>query len=166
MDPIKQIAPAERKIWRAGTLTYTAGALGMLCFWLLWGDFTWAMKDRAVGPAATLLIKEIGVSEFLYGLIIVGFPNFTNTFLSPIISYLSDRHRGRWGRRIPFLLFTTPFIVLGLYGLGCTRLFASLLHQAVPSIPLHAAQLIFFWKSDPDRMFCLHNPISFVIIDS
>lgn len=40
MDPIKQIAPAERKIWRAGTLTYTAGALGMLCFWLLWGDFT------------------------------------------------------------------------------------------------------------------------------
>lgn len=144
MDPIKQIAPAERKIWRAGTLTYTAGALGMLCFWLLWGDFTWAMKDRAVGPAATLLIKEIGVSEFLYGLIIVGFPNFTNTFLSPIISYLSDRHRGRWGRRIPFLLFTTPFIVLGLYGLGCTRLFASLLHQAVPSIPLHAAQLIFF----------------------
>ena len=35
MDPIKQIAPAERKIWRAGTLTYTAGALGMLYFLLI-----------------------------------------------------------------------------------------------------------------------------------
>lgn len=132
------------KIWRAGTLTYTAGGLVLLGIWLLGGDFPWALKDRAVTPSATLLIKQIGVSEFVYGLIIVSFPNFTNTFLSPIISYISDRHRGRWGRRIPFLLFTTPFIVFGLYGLGLTRLLGAWLHGVAPSIPEHHAMLIFF----------------------
>ncbi len=137
-------APPQKKLWHAGTLTYTTGGLIMLGFWLLWGDFPWTLKDRAVAPSATLLIKQIGVSEFVYGLIIVGFPNFTNTFLAPIISYISDRHRGRWGRRIPFLLFTTPFIVLGLYGLGLTRILGTALHEAAPSIPLNIAMLIFF----------------------
>ncbi|MBS1369023.1 MAG: MFS transporter [Lentisphaeria bacterium] len=141
--PAEEPAPRER-VWRAGTLTYTFGGLVLLGLWLLGGDFPWALKDRAVTPSATLLIKQIGVSELVYGLVIVGFPNFTNTFLSPIISYVSDRHRGRWGRRIPFLLFTTPFIVLGLYGLGLTRILGSWLHGAVPSIPEHHAMLIFF----------------------
>lgn len=132
------------RVWKAGTLTYTSGGLVMLCFWLLWGDFPWAMKDRAVGPSATLLIKQLGVSDFIYGLIIVGFPNFTNTFLSPVIGYVSDRHRGRWGRRIPFLLFTTPFIVFGIYLLGFTHVLGEALHEAMPSFPLHYAKLTVF----------------------
>lgn len=41
----------EPKIWKQGTLTYTTFGLIALFFWLLWGDFTWAMKDRAVGPS-------------------------------------------------------------------------------------------------------------------
>lgn len=135
---------SRRPVWRAGTLTYTFGALMMLCFWLLWGDFTWSMKDRAVGPSATLLIKSIGVSEFVYGLIVISFPNFTNIFLTPIISYMSDRHRGRWGRRIPFLMFTTPFIVLGLYGLGFTRVGGAMLHRVFPELSLHGAMLLIF----------------------
>ena len=134
----------EKKIWRAGTLTYTSGGLVLLCFWLLWGDFVWAMKDRAVGPSATLLIKQIGVSDFMCGLITIGFTNFTNIFLSPAISYISDRHRGRWGRRIPFLLFTTPFIVLGIYGLGLTNVMGTMIHQAVPVMSLHTARLVAF----------------------
>lgn len=131
-------------IWQAGTLTYTTGGLVMLCFWLLWGDFPWAMKDRAVGPSATLLIKQLGVSDFLYGLIIVGFPNFTNIFLSPAISYISDRHRGKWGRRIPFLLFTTPFIVFGIYLLGLTHLLGGWLHEEMPFLSEHHAKLVVF----------------------
>ncbi len=143
-DGAEPAAPPQKKLWHAGSLTYTAGGLVLLGFWLLWGDFPWALKDRAVGPAATLLIKRIGVSEFVYGLVIVSFPNFTNLFLSPIISYLSDRHRGRWGRRIPFLLFTTPFIVAGLFVLGYTVVLGGWLHGLIPSIPVHAAQLVFF----------------------
>ncbi|MBO5762362.1 MAG: MFS transporter, partial [Lentisphaeria bacterium] len=84
----------QQKTWSVGTLTYTTGALVALFAWLLWGDFAWAMKDRAIGPAATLLISKLDVSETLYSLIIISYPNFTNIFLCPIISYISDRHRG------------------------------------------------------------------------
>ena len=117
----------EKKIWRVGTLTYTMGGLVALFCWLLWGDFAWAMKDRAIGPAATLLIRTFDVNDFLFSLIIISFPSFTNIFLMPIISYISDRHRGRWGRRIPFLFFTTPFIVVGACGLGFSPMLGKLL---------------------------------------
>ena len=132
-------AAPGKKLWRVGTLSYTAGGLLMLCLCLLGGDFPWALKDRAVAPSATLLIRQIGVSELVYGLVIIGFPNFTNLFLSPAICYISDRHRGRWGRRIPFLMFTTPFIVLGLYLLGFSRMLGSRLHGAVPAVSEAAA---------------------------
>ena len=131
------------KVWKTGTLVYTSAGLAMLFLWLLWGDFTWAMKDRAVGPSATLLIKQIGVSDFLYALIVIAFPNFTNIILGPVISYLSDRHRGPYGRRIPFLAFTTPFIVLGLYGLGLTPWLGGELHGLFPALSLHSGRLRF-----------------------
>lgn len=141
------VALHSPKTWKAGTLVYSSAGLAMLFFWLLWGDFTWAMKDRAVGPSATLLIKQIGVSDFLYALIVIAFPNFTNIILGPVISYLSDRHRGPYGRRIPFLAFTTPFIVLGLYGLGLTPWLGGELHELFPALSLHGGRLVVFCVS-------------------
>ncbi len=137
--------PPPKKLWHAGTLTYTTGGLILLGLYLLGGDFPWALKDRAVQPSATVLIKDvIGVPEVIYGLIIVSFPNFTNLVLAPIVSYVSDRHRSRWGRRIPFLMFTTPFIVTGLFLLGFTPFLGGWLHEAVPSISKQSGMLIFF----------------------
>lgn len=132
------------KTWTAGTLTYSLGGLVFLSIWLIGGDFPWSMRDRAVTPAATVILKQIGITDFLYGVIVIAFPNFTNLFLSPVISYISDRHRGRYGRRIPFLLFTTPFIVLGLCGLGLTAFFGKMIHAALPAVSLHAAMLTVF----------------------
>ena len=117
--------------WRNGTLVYTVGGLAVLFLWLMWGDFAYSMKDRATGTVAALMLKKFDVSDFLFGIIMISFPNFTNIFLCPIVSYRSDRHRGRFGRRIPYLLLTTPFIVIGLAGLGVTPLLARLIRQAV-----------------------------------
>lgn len=135
-----------KKCWTVGTLTYGTGALAMLFFWLLWGDFAWSMKDRAVGSVATLMVKSFGVSDFVYGLLILSFPNFTNIFLGPIVSYWSDRHCGRFGRRIPFLAFTVPIIVLGLAGLGLTPTLAQWLCETVGKelITFHTAALLWF----------------------
>ena len=116
-SPTNELAP---KTWKRGTLVYTSGGLVMLFIWLLWGDFTWSMRARAVGPTAALMFKSFGFSDFMYTLICVGFPRFTDIFLCPMVSYISDRYRSRLGRRIPFLIFTTPFIVTGLAGLGFT----------------------------------------------
>ncbi len=109
---------AAPKIWHAGTLTYTTAGIVMLFIWLLWGDFVWSMKERAVGYVAALMVKSFGVSDFVYSLLIISFPSFATIFLGPIISYKSDRYRSRFGRRIPFLFVTTPFVVIGLIGLG------------------------------------------------
>ncbi len=139
-----QTTPAK-KTWSVGTLTYTTGGLILLAVLLVGGDFPWALKDRAVQPSATLLLKDvIGVPEAVFGLIIISFPNFTNIFLSPVISYVSDRHRGRWGRRIPFLLFATPIIVGGLYLLGLTPLLGTWLHEAFPAVSRHTGMLVVF----------------------
>lgn len=122
---------SKGRTWRNGTLVYTAGGLAVLFLWLMWGDFAYSMKDRATGTVAALMLKKFDVSDFLFGIIMISFPNFTNIFLCPIVSYRSDRHRGRFGRRIPYLLLTTPFIVIGLAGLGFTPLLARLIRQAV-----------------------------------
>lgn len=143
------ISSKNTKTWSVGTLSYTASGIAILFFWLLWGDFAWAMKDRAIAPAATLLIRSFDVSNLLYSLIIISFPNFTNIFLCPIISYISDRHRSKWGRRVPFLFFTTPFIVIGSIGLGFSPAIGRFLSSLAPeSITPNLGGLLgfsFFW---------------------
>lgn len=141
---------SKGRTWRNGTLVYTAGGLAVLFLWLMWGDFAYSMKDRATGTVAALMLKKFDVSDFLFGIIMISFPNFTNIFLCPIVSYRSDRHRGRFGRRIPYLLLTTPFIVIGLAGLGFTPLLARLIRQAVGAehISYNLTALLvfcFFW---------------------
>ena len=118
MNTEKQLSDTNRKTWSVGSLVYTLPGLITLFVCLLGGEFAWAMKDRAIGNAATLRFQTYTKDPFIYSLLILSFPSFTNIFLMPIVSYLSDRHRGRWGRRIPYLAFTTPFIVVGAWGLG------------------------------------------------
>jgi MFS family permease len=106
------------KPWRVGTLAYTTGGLVVLFAWLLWGDFAWAMKDRTVSDVVTLLIHKFHASDTLTMLLMVIVPQVIIIIVQPIVSYKSDRHRGRWGRRIPFLLAPTPFAVLSMVGLA------------------------------------------------
>lgn len=139
-----------KKIWRAGTLTYTtAGIIGLFCL-LLWGDFAWGLKERSVGFVAGLMVKSYGISNFWYGVLLTSYPCFTNIFLMPAISFWSDRYRSRLGRRIPFLLVTTPFVVAGLLGLAATPMLGTWLRGVVGAdvLSLNMARLcwfILFW---------------------
>ena len=101
-----------RKVWKVGTLTYTAGGLVALFALLLWGDFASSMKDRSVTQVFQLLLYKFGASNFLMNLIIISIGATITLGLAPYVAYKSDRHRGRWGRRIPFLLVPMPFMAL------------------------------------------------------
>lgn len=116
------------KTWRVGTLTYGVGGIVGLFFWLLWGDFAWSLKERSVGTMAQLLLRHFAASDLLTGLLIGTLPNVIAIFLQPIISYRSDRHRGRWGRRMPYLIATAPIATLGMVGLGYSAQLAAALH--------------------------------------
>jgi Na+/melibiose symporter-like transporter len=135
---------SKPKTWSVGTLTYTSGGIIALFAWLLWGDFSWSMRERSVGPMASWYLDDIGVPKLLFGLLMSSFPALIGLILGPIISVKSDRHRGKWGRRIPFLLVTTPIAAFGMVGLAVTPLIASWLHSlGQPGHPLglklHAA---------------------------
>lgn len=147
MEELHHYDAKPKKIWTAGTLTYTTSGVVLLFFWLLWGDFAWSMKERAVGNVATLTVQSFGISNMMIGLIITSFPNFTNIFLMPYISYKSDRHRGRLGRRVPFLLAFTPLVVIGLIGLGFTHPLGAMLQEFIgpETISLNIASLIVFF---------------------
>ncbi len=118
LDSAGTVDKPLRKNWRAGTLSYTTAGLVILFFWLLWGDFAWAMKDRAIPPIVQILLKKFGASDMVAALLFGSLPPAMGMILGPIIGYKSDRHRGRWGRRIPFLLISTPIAVLGIVGLA------------------------------------------------
>jgi len=115
-DSIAAPPPAGKapKTWRRGTLVYTAGGLMVLFFWLLWGDFAWNIKDRAIYPVAQMLLKQYGARDMLVGLLLGSIPMGLAMIMGPVISVHSDRHRGRWGRRIPYLLIPTPFAAVSM----------------------------------------------------
>lgn len=112
------------------------------------GDFAWSMRDRSVGPMAQWYLSQINVPNLLFGLLMTSFPAMIGLFLGPIISVKSDRHRGKRGRRIPFLLITTPIAAIGMAGLAITPILSNWLHSQFPSqSPLMIATICFglFW---------------------
>ncbi len=124
MNPLNsadEASPApdgDRRVWRAGTLTYTAGGLALLFCWLLWGDFAWQLKERSATPVVQIMLRKFEASDFLTGLFLLSLPSVIGVVLGTYISYRSDRHRGRWGRRIPYLLVTSPIATLAMFGLA------------------------------------------------
>ena len=104
----------EPKVYHAGTLTYTKAALVILFFWLIWGDFCFTVMESVTGPIMQLKFKHLDASNTEIGLIGSTLPWIIYSILNPIISVKSDRFRSRWGRRIPFMVFSIPFLVIFL----------------------------------------------------
>ena len=139
-----------RTIWTVGTLSYTTGGLVILFCWLLAGDFAWSMKERSVMWVVQLLIKKFEASDMISGLLIGTLPQALALVLTPIVSYRSDRHRGRWGRRIPFLIIPTPIAALSMVGLAFSPNLGTFLHETLGTISAGLNQSIlvtfaFFW---------------------
>jgi hypothetical protein len=63
------------------------------------------------------------------GLLVTTIPNAMNFMINPIVSFRSDCYRSKWGRRIPFLLWATPFVKLFLIMMG---------YSNTISVPIHA----------------------------
>ncbi|WP_404425093.1 MFS transporter [Nibricoccus sp. IMCC34717] len=127
---------AEKRLWRNGTLVYSLGAVVSLFLWLLWGDFAWNMRERAATPVAQLVLRKLEASDFLVGLLVGSVPMALALVVGPWIASRSDRHRGRWGRRIPYLLFPAPFAAISMVALGYSVDIAAFLHANLgPTAP-------------------------------
>ncbi|MEO0054718.1 MAG: hypothetical protein RLZZ50_665 [Verrucomicrobiota bacterium] len=143
---------SSRRLWRAGTLVYTTPGLVVLFAWLLWGDFAWNMKERTILPVGQLVMKQFGATDFIVGLLVGSLPAAIGLILGPIVSVRSDRHRGRWGRRIPYMLIPAPIVALSMAGLAFTAPVGEWLHGMLGenSPGLVGCRLLvfsFFWSS-------------------
>lgn len=137
-----QGSPPAGRTWRVGTLTYTSAGLTALFVWLLLGDFSWSMRDRSVVPMAQWYMTHLAVPNLLFGLLLVSVPAAFTLILGPIVSVMSDRHRSPRGRRLPFLLITTPIGALSMIGMGVTPLLARSLHGWGNEVGIAASEKI------------------------
>ncbi|CAN5438814.1 hypothetical protein BH09VER1_BH09VER1_46370 [soil metagenome] len=109
-----QSEPAQHPLFYVGTLVYSPAGLASLFVWLLWGDVCFTLMEAIVPSIVPLRLKELHAPNWILGLVLATIPGILNMLLNPIISTSSDRHRGRLGRRVPFMLFTVPFVFLAL----------------------------------------------------
>jgi MFS family permease len=89
-----------------------------LFFWLLWGDFALNLKERAGPPTLQVLLIKFHASDKQLALFGTVLPQVMALLIAPIVSYKSDRHRGRFGRRIPFLMVQAPLGLIAMLGLA------------------------------------------------
>lgn len=125
-----------------GTLTYTKMTLIGVFFWVLWGDFCFTLMETVIPRLGPLVLKDAKATNLWIGLIMGTIPNIMNAVLCPIISFKSDRYRSKWGRRIPFLLWPTPFIALFLIMTGYAPAIGTWLHGWLGAGGLSQASVI------------------------
>ncbi len=102
------------KQYTVGTLIYSKAGIISLFGWLLWGDFMLTLMESVIPNLYPLILKKHGASNQQIAIILSTFGVLINAAMNPLISFNSDRTRTRWGRRRPYILWSTPFVVLFL----------------------------------------------------
>ena len=108
--------PAARRLPVCNKLLFTADHIGLQALsyfrqqWALFFLAPPALHGMARVPEVILLGFAVD-ARVLAGLLIFS-GRFIDAFTDPLIGWWSDRTRSRWGRRIPFILFSTPFYAL------------------------------------------------------
>lgn len=120
------------KKYRCGTLEYTKMGLIALFGWLLWGDFCYTIMEAVVPSLVPLKLKSLNCPNWVMGMILTTVPNVLTMTIAPYISVKSDRCRSRWGRRIPFIFATLPFLCINLLMLGWGEEIAHFLRDVIP----------------------------------
>lgn len=110
-------AALQKKVYVCGTLRYSLSGLIGLFFWLLWGDFSFTLMNQ-LPTLLPLIFERYAVSGVLMGILLGSIPSLINFILNPIISTASDRTRTKLGRRIPYILYASPFLSLFLLLIG------------------------------------------------
>ncbi len=123
-------APVD-KSFRVGTLVYTRASLAILFTWLLWGDFCFTFMEQVIPTIMPLKLKALETPNWLMATILTSVPTAMATVVSPVLGFKSDRLRSRWGRRIPFLLVSAPFVALFLLLMAFSPEIGAALHRLI-----------------------------------
>ncbi len=123
-------ATPENIIFRCGSLIYSKKGLFVLFAWMLWGDFCFTLMEAVVPSILPLKLRSLDAPNALIGLIMTTLPGIFNVTVTPWLSFKSDRHRSRWGRRLPFILGTMPFLAMSMILIGFSSDIGGWVHGA------------------------------------
>jgi MFS family permease len=132
LNNFSNIRGVPAKTYHCGTLTYTKAGLLALFAWLLWGDFCFTLMEAVVPTIMPLKLKALGCPNWVLGMIMTTVLGILNIGITPYLSFKSDRYRSRWGRRMPFIIWTIPFLSVSLALLGCSENISVVLQRHVP----------------------------------
>ncbi len=125
--------PASDPRYTVGTLSYNRKSLFQLFAWLLWGDFCFMLMETIVPAILPLKLKHLDSPNWVMALIVSTLPGVLNMTVCPWISFKSDRHRGPYGRRIPFILWTLPPLSVFLVLLGFSDHIGAIVYRLFPA---------------------------------
>jgi len=124
----KKYMSSEKKTYSVSGLSYTLPQLLWVIALILIGQFAMAICINMVPRIVPLKLKELGISSTLLVFIMATLGQILNMTLCPMVSFKSDRYRSkRWGRRVPFILFTLPPLCLSWAMLAMYKYEAALL---------------------------------------
>jgi MFS family permease len=104
--------------YRVGTLRYSIFGLLYVFVLLLWGDFILQLMESELPSVLPFLLKDLHASQSSIQFILKTLGYIVSVGLAPVVGFRSDRHRGRLGRRIPYILWATPFVAAFLILMG------------------------------------------------
>lgn len=161
-----------RRLHRCGSLTYTNRTLVILFCWLLWGDFCFNLMETVLPSIFPLKLKSLGAANWTIALIMSTLPGVFNTTVCPWVSFKSDHYRSRWGRRIPFILCTMPFLTASLLLIAYSDNIGGWVHQVffngssfsrnavmILLLAVFAAMFDLFNMFVSSVYFCLYNDV-------
>ncbi len=102
---------------RIGGLIYTRRGLLITAMVLLWGVFFWSLERNLIA-ILPVIFKRYGASDQLIAAIMTSMPYVLIVLMQPIISIKSDRTRGPFGRRKPYIVGSALGMALCYIGLG------------------------------------------------
>ena len=124
------MAKREWKHYQVSGLDYTMPKLLATMAIIACGSLAMTLCVGMVPRIMPLKLKEMGVNSTLMVFIMSTLGSILNMTVCPWVSFKSDRYRSkRWGRRIPFILYTLPFLCLSWAVLALYEFEAELLHK-------------------------------------
>jgi len=129
--------PSRNKVFRVGTLIYSKAGLISLFAWLLWADVCFVLMEGIPG-LIPLKLKALDTPNWLMAVMLSTIPMLLNATICPWVSFKSDRHRSKLGRRLPFILYTAPFLTCALIAIGFSDPIGHWLHRGLQSWGIEA----------------------------
>ena len=102
----------DEKPYRVGTLRYDKAGLKRLFLFFLVGGLTYSLVYQIDPRVLPIILRDRGATNKQIAIIIGSLTVVLNSVIESVVAYNSDRARGKWGRRIPYIFFATPIVSL------------------------------------------------------